>query len=86
MLPGEQLSRRGALRLYSFGQVAVLAELLAGDSSDGSMDGRTIVNSILGAYGLPKLKASPGYRWVLAPAQRCRPTCMLLAPRPWRGD
>lgn len=58
----QQLSRRGALRLYSFGQLAVLADLLAGDSSDGSTDGRTIVNSILGAYGLPTLKASPGYK------------------------
>ncbi|KAL4430605.1 hypothetical protein ABPG77_005845 [Micractinium sp. CCAP 211/92] len=63
--PGEQqqFPRRGMLRLYSIGQLAVLADLLAGDSSDGSMDGRTIVNSILGAYGLPKLKASPGYRY-----------------------
>ncbi|KAL4436868.1 hypothetical protein ABPG75_004007 [Micractinium tetrahymenae] len=63
--PSEQRlpSRRGVLRLYSFGQLAVLADLLAGDSSDGSTDGRTIVNSILGAYGLPTLRASPGYRY-----------------------
>lgn len=63
------------LRLYSIGQLAVLADLLAGDSSDGSMDGRTIVNSILGAYGLPKLKASPGYRWVPCRPGAAYPAC-----------
>lgn len=50
-----QPPRRRELLLSSV-QLAVLGAM------PGSEDGRTILNSVLGAYGLPQLKATPGFR------------------------
>lgn len=51
-------TRRGTLLRAS---LAPLAPLLA-PAVVGSSDTTTIVNSVLGAYGLPTLKASAGFR------------------------
>lgn len=51
-------TRRGTLLRAS---LAPLAPLLA-PAVIGSSDTTTIVNSVLGAYGLPTLKASAGFR------------------------
>ncbi|PSC74590.1 psbP chloroplastic isoform X1 [Micractinium conductrix] len=47
------------LRSVALPQLLLLAEVFVGD---GGTDGRTIVNSILGAYGLPQFKAKKGFR------------------------
>jgi PsbP len=52
---GHILSRRDII--YNSVQYAVLGDLLT-----ESTDGRTIVNALLGAYGLPQLSHTPGFR------------------------
>lgn len=55
-------ARREVL-LHSFASWAVLGNILAPEfwQSEGT-DGRTIVNSVLGAYGLPQMRAAKGYK------------------------
>lgn len=69
-----QPSRRG-FALYSC-NLAVLAA-----ASLNQSDGRTIVNSLLGAYGLPQLKGTPGFRTLDDPEREF----LLEYPASWVG-
>lgn len=57
--PVTSTSRRGVLLR------GVVSPLVLGGlaSNFGGADGTTVVNSILGAYGLPQLEASKGFRY-----------------------
>ncbi|KAL0018424.1 hypothetical protein WJX77_002671 [Trebouxia sp. C0004] len=67
-------SRRGFI-LHSC-NLAVLA-----DTALNQSDGRTIVNSLLGAYGLPQLKGTPGFRLLDDPEK----DYVLEYPKSWVG-